>query len=121
LDQLRKLLVSVDQLNVYEGEQIDYDEDQDRCHPRDFARNFEAESSIGFLCRMPGSILETEGKNWPACILDHVPSLTYERQLLSVFEDVWGGCESWSGDGVKVGSVGSYDVERLSITHNYFG
>jgi hypothetical protein len=115
LDQLRKMLLSVDQLNVYDGEQIDYDEDQDRCHPRDFARDFEVESSIGFLCRMPGSILETEGKNWPACILDHVPSLTYERQLLSIFEDAWGGCESWSCDGVKVGSVGSYDVER-SVT-----
>ena len=74
--------------------------------------DFEVESSIGFLCRMPESILETEGKHWPAYILNQVTSLTYETQLLSLFEDAWGGCGSWSCDGVKVGSVGNYDVER---------
>jgi hypothetical protein len=121
LDQLRHQLVNIDQLMVYVGEQIDYDEDQDRCHPRDFSRDFEVESSIGFLCRMPGSILETDGKNWPACILDCVPPLTYETRLLSLLEDAWGGCESWSCDGIKVGSVGSYDVERAITVYTRSG
>ena len=111
LDELRKLLINVDQLKVYEGEEINYDEDKDSCLPRDFTRKFQTEPSIAFLCRMPSSILDTEGQHWPECILGQ-PQLTYEAQLRTLLEEVWDGSEDWSCDDVKVGTVGDYDIER---------
>jgi len=112
LDELRSLLLDLKQLIVYEGSEIEYDEDQDRCHPREFAKGFEVEPLIAFLCGMPGRILEVEGKNWPACILEQTASLTYETQLRCLLVRIWGGSEDWSCDNVKVGSAGGWDIER---------
>lgn len=112
LNELRELLTTVDQLKVYEGDDISYDEDKDSCLPRDFSRSFQTEPFIAFLCRMPGKILEAEGKTWPECILNQIELATYETQLRALLEEAWGGSEDWSCDDVKVGTVGNYDIER---------
>jgi hypothetical protein len=112
LEELRNLLVGLKQFKVYEGSEIDYDEDQDQCHPREFAKDFEVEPSIAFLYRMPGTILGVEGKNWPECILEQTEKLTYETQLRRILTEIWGGYEDWSCDNVKVGTAGGWDIER---------
>jgi len=112
LNELRDLLAGLDQLTIYEGMRIEYDEDKDSCHPREFASDFDLEPSLAFLWSMPHRMLELEGKSWPECLLGQTPQTTYETQLQGLLEQVWGDFEPRSCDKPKVGTAGRSDIER---------
>jgi hypothetical protein len=115
LEELREILTKLDSVKVFEGTEIEYDEYKDKCHPREFENDFKPDPSVAFLARMPGAIIDAQGKKWPDCIVDRSASKSYETQLRSLLGEVWGEFEEDFCDNFKVGTANGWDIERTVL------
>lgn len=113
---LRKLLSTVETITAYDGDSIDYDEDRDRCHPREFRDYFEPDEGLVFVSSAGAPVATINGQAWPASILDPAfAQKPFQRVLVEAMKDVWGGLEEWSEDGFIVGLVNGHEIKR-SVT-----
>jgi hypothetical protein len=109
---LEASLSDIDQIVVFEGDRVEFDEDTDSCHPRDFSNAFEPDASVIFLPKMPWVGRELGGgRGWPACILDSKALCSHESVLREIVERSWGEFEEWA-DGQVVGTVRHDDIQR---------
>ena len=112
---LRKLLSTVETITTYGGDSVDYDEDRDGCHPREFRDYFEPDEDLVFVGSTDLQIATINGKAWPASILDPASLKSFQRVLRQAMEDAWGGVEEWSQDDFIVGFVSGDEIKR-SVT-----
>lgn len=115
---LRRILGEAESIILFEGDEVDYDEDADDCHPKEFKEQFESDESIFFVRKHMPTILKVGGLTWPECIIDQVypdRPKTYEQLILSIVSDVWGENVDESEDNRPVGRVYNTRISR-SIT-----
>ncbi len=113
--ELKALLTREDSIDIFEADDVEYDEDKDACHPKEFKEEFENDQSIFFVrCYMP-TILRIGDQSWPRSILESVypdRPQTFLDQFRKVVAEVWGeGFDEYDDEKV----VGSVDEEKIVI------
>ncbi len=90
--ELSELLESTDTIHVFEGMEVEYDEEKDDMHSRAFNDGFTPEPSVLFLTTAHPRILTVGTRQWPMCLPDY-GSLPGARTpwdaFVSLVEEVW--------------------------------
>ena len=112
MSELREVLEELDRVMVYLENDVQYDEDEDEVHPKEFSQSFEEDDSIIFLpddfpfggvrSTLDDIFVENEDKALDARLSDN-----FREVLLSV----WGEVEEEETSSV-VGRVGSSEIAR---------
>lgn len=100
---------------VYDGHSIDYDEDSDNVHPRDFSNSFEQDPEIFMLSKYESGILKVGNMEWPECVSDLYLGdrpRTYVEALRNAFVAAWGECPEPTDDDREVGTVSGSEITR---------
>lgn len=115
LNSLTATIRDASEVLVFEGRSIDFDEDLDDVHPRDFKNGFEQNPEIFLLSTFESPILKVGNKSWPECVaglhLENRPR-TYAEALQQAFLQGWGSIPESSDEMRTVGSVQSSDITR---------
>ena len=118
-DELRKILSEQDSIDVFEGDEVDYDEDADECHPKEFKEQFECDESIFFVRRYMPTVLTIGGQSWPQCVVGPVypdRPKTFVENFRKVVAEMWGEGFDDDHDEKSVGSVYSAKITRRVMT-----
>lgn len=97
---------------------IDYDENHDECHPREFRESFQASDSVYRVPREISGLVDIAGQHWPECIrLDTcaAPRSAKEaffRAVAHAWECAVNDLEEWSEDEYEVGEVDGTPIIR---------
>jgi len=112
--QLRTMLRGLREFRVYWKEEVDYDEDEDSCHPKDFREDFEADSNIFFVSDFQPNIYSVGSRKWPQCLSSPADNrkLKLEDLVRSEIGNVWKGQFTEEISHEIVGSVGTADISR---------
>jgi hypothetical protein len=117
-DAIRTKLSSLQEIIYVEGREIEYDEDSDGCHPRDFRDGFEVCEDLYFVPKSYLTILNVAGKKWPACIkpadYEEAPD-SYKNAFLCAVRSVWGSGFDESTEDRVVGEVDGQEITREVI------
>ena len=118
-EALRTLLADVESISLFEGDEVEYDEDSDDCHPKDFKSEFKCDESILFVRRYMPSILTVGGQEWPKCIIERTypdRPKSFEELIRNVVAEVWGSDIDESEDQKQVGTVYREKIMRRVTT-----
>jgi hypothetical protein len=111
--RLREMLGHISELRVYWKEEVEYDEDEDSCHPKDFRDDFEA-VPIFFVSDFVPNVYSATNRNWPQCLWS--PSdrktLTLESAVRAEIEKAWHGQVKEELSAERVGYVGAVEISR---------
>lgn len=115
LKSLAKVIEDVEELVVYEGSSITYDEDYDSVHPREFRDSFRVNSDLFLLSEFEETVLKVGNKNWPSCVnnlfLADRPR-SYAEALRNAIKDAWGEAPEPTEIARSVGSVDGSEISR---------
>jgi hypothetical protein len=118
-DELRTLLIAQGSIALFDGDEVEYDEDSDGCHPKEFKEQFDNDESILFVRKYIPNILTVGGLKWPQCIIDPVypdRPKTYEELIRNIVAEVWGDDFNEAEEEKQVGSVYSVKITRQVTT-----
>jgi len=106
-EQLVKLLRAEVEVEVYMGDELDYDEDDD-VRPKDFSADLVVSESLVFVPDRQPSILDLGSTKWPQCIpelylLDRPKNC--EEAFHLALKHAWAGDPEYDEDSRKVGTV----------------
>ncbi len=107
-EQLIGVIRDTNEVLVYGGVSIDFDEDSDDVHPRDFKNSFEQSSEIFLLPDFEVEILKIGNEKWPACVNDLLlagPPHTYGEAFQQALAKAWGKAPDSVDDVRTVGTV----------------
>ncbi len=81
----------MDEFVFFNGEEVEYDEDVDDAHPRDFKQYFEPYEDIFFISEYSPSIIRINNQNWPMDVLDWPSSLpkNFQDLIFGIIKEVW--------------------------------
>lgn len=114
-DALRTLLFEEESIMLFDGDDVDYDEDSDECHPKEFKEQFESDDSIIFVRRYMPTILTVGGRAWPESIVAVAypdRPKTYQELIRNIIAEIWGENVDESDEEKQVGSVYSTKICR---------
>ncbi len=100
---------------VFEGRSVDFDEDSDDVHPREFKNHFEQDPEIFLLSKYEAGILQVGNKQWPECVSDLYLGdrpRTYAEAMRNAFTEAWGECPEPIDDVKQVGTVSGSEITR---------
>lgn len=112
--QLEEVLRTESQVEVYMGDELEYDEDDD-VRPKDFNADLEVSKTLILIPKRDPSILDVGGEKWPQCIPDIYLSgrpRTCESAFHGVLHRAWGGGEEYDEDSRPVGTVHETEIMR---------
>jgi hypothetical protein len=111
---LEALLREVDEVEMYEGSEIEYDEDDD-VRPKAFRNDFIVSPTLFLVPRRVASILTVGKQSWPECVpqlyLTGQPKCC-EDAFHSVLKRAWGVEPEWDEDSRVVGEVHGEEISR---------
>lgn len=114
---LRKQFLDLEEVRFIEGE-IDYDEDSDECHPREFRESFQASDAVYLVPREAAALVDVAGKKWPECIrpescpAPRSPKEAFLRAVAQAWECTVDDLQEWSDDEWEVGNVEGTPILR---------
>ena len=112
--QLEEVLRSEVEVEIYLGEELEYDEDDD-VRPKDFNADLVVSKKLVFVPRREPSILGFGGIQWPACLpnlyLPEQPK-TCEAAVEAVLKRVWDKEPEYDEDKRVVGKVHDAEIIR---------
>ena len=114
-DGLRKILSEQDSIDLFESDEVEYDEDKDECHPKEFKEQFESDESIFFVRRYMPTVLTVGGQSWPQCVVGPVypdRPKTFEEYFRKVVAEAWGEDFDEYDDKKSVGAVYNEKITR---------
>jgi hypothetical protein len=117
--QFRSALPGLDYIDLFAGDEVDYDEDSDECHPRDFKDQFQSDGAIFFVRSYMPTILTVGSRKWPQCVIEPAypdRPKNYAELVRSIVVEVWGGDFEESEDEKPVGSVYDTKIKRRVTT-----
>jgi hypothetical protein len=97
----------------FSGE-FEYDEDDDKVHPKEFRDDFELSGDIAVVFRSSGSILSNSGSSWPRSLTgrsDPKDSRVAEH-IRSIVGRVWGAEVEEDKKYCEVGTIGYTSIMR---------
>jgi hypothetical protein len=112
---LKSLLSEEQSIALFEGDEVDYDEDSDECHPKEFKEQFESDESIFFVRKYMPTILTVGSLKWPQCIIEPAfPNRpqSFEQLIRNIVTSVWGENVDESEEEKRVGSVYGTGISR---------
>lgn len=118
-DQFREELSHLDSIDIFAGEEVEYDEDSDSCHPREFREQFECDKTIFLVRQSMPTVLTVGSRKWPQCVIEPAyPTRpkSYEAIVRSIVAEVWGKDFTKSDDEKRVGVVDGSPIERSVTT-----
>ena len=118
-DQFRRELSEQDSIDLFDGDEVEYDEDSDQCHPKDFKEQFESDDAIIFVRRYMPTILTVGSRKWPQCVIEPAypdAPKNYEELVRSIVAEVWGKDFQESDNEKPVGSVDGTTINRSVTT-----
>ncbi|MBI4662517.1 MAG: ATP-binding protein [Verrucomicrobia bacterium] len=68
-----EIVSTASEIDVYSGVKIEFDEDEDDVHPREFRLHFKPSSELFFLPEFSQGILRVGSQNWPGCLPNLCP------------------------------------------------
>ena len=111
---LESLLQGLSEVEMFEGSEIEYDEDDD-VRPKAFRNDFTVSSTLFLVPRQASSILASSKQSWPEC----VPELYLAEQpkccedaFHSALKQAWGAEPEWDEDSRVVGEVHGEEISR---------
>jgi hypothetical protein len=111
--EFMKDIAQADTLYVF-AEDLDYDADQDSCHPRDFER-IQRDEKIFFVPNDRPAILETDRGKWPEFLIEsldpHRPT-SYLDFLLQLISKTWNCGIEEARESEVVAYVDHYEITR---------
>lgn len=125
-EELKAALSEAESIVIFEDEDIEYDEDSDQCHPKNFREWFEPDENMFFLGKDAPTVLKIGTQSWPECIIGPAfpdrPKSLYEH-FRKVMTEIWGEDTSEFDYRETVGFVDSVPIERLvtRIYPTFFG
>jgi len=117
--ELRTLLAEEESITLFDGDDVEYDEDSDECHPKEFKEQFEKDESILYVRKYSPSILTIGGQPWPKSIIEAAYAgrpQTFEELIRNIVAEVWGDDIEESEDEKQVGTVYSEKIKRQVTT-----
>lgn len=114
-NELREILSEQDSVDVFAGDEVEYDEDSDECHPKEFKEQFESDESIFFVRRYMPTILNIGGQSWPQCVVEPAypdRPKTFAEYFRKIVAEVWGEDFDEYDEEKSIGSVYSVKVTR---------
>jgi hypothetical protein len=114
-DQFRRELSELESIDLFEGDYVEYDEDTDQCHPKEFKEQFQSDDTIFFVRRPMPTVLTVGSQKWPQCVIElayPTRPKSYEELVRNVVAAVWGKDFQESGDEKPVGSVDGTTINR---------
>jgi len=116
VEQLIDAIRDTSEVVVFEGGSIDFAEDLDDVHPREFKNSFEQDSEIFLLSKYQSGILKVGNKQWPECVsglyLADRPQ-TYADALRTAFTEAWVEGPEPNDEDRKVGTVSGSEITRM--------
>jgi len=97
-------------LTIFQGEEIDYDEDKDDCHPKEFKAAFLVDPHLFLLSRFSPVVLNVGSKRWPECV--GVKPLSYEARIRAILRKEWGSGYKEATMESVVGEVNGSEIRR---------
>lgn len=113
------MLSELDHIEMFAGDEVDYDEDSDECHPKDFKDQFQSDDAIFFVRDYMPIILTVGGQKWPSCVIEAAypdRPKNYLELFRSIIVETWGEDVQESEDERPVGSVCGTKIERRVTT-----
>ncbi len=109
------LVADRDGIEVYVGDEVEYDEDADDCHPREFKECFRVDSSIILVRKYMPTSLTVGSQHWPQCVVE--PAFpdrprSYLELVRSIISKAWAGEVDESEMKAEVGTVRGESVRR---------
>lgn len=118
-EELRQELLELESIDVFSGDEVDYDEDSDECHPKDFKESFQNSGTIFFVRSHMPTILAVGSRKWPQCVIEPAyPNhpKNYEDIVRNIVAEAWGGDFQESENLKQVGSVDRTKIIRSVTT-----
>lgn len=112
--EFRKCLRSVNEIVFAHSNELDYDEDKDDVHPREFRDDFVSSDDVVTVLRHDGGILKVGRYSWPRSITGKAET-SYSnaaRYALKVISDVWNKGFDEDEEERVVGKVGYTEIIR---------
>ena len=110
-DQLAELFSTKHEIVVFDGMQVDYDEDLDECHPKDFEHSFEADPDLIFVSTFKPVILSAD-RTWPDVASEEDHASPFWHLLRSIAEKQLGDDCYMETEERVAGQVGDFDIKR---------
>lgn len=102
----------------FRGE-FEYDEDDDRVHPKDFRDNFERMSGVAIVLKHDGSVLKSGPSSWPRVLTGAGKSdqSNIGDYVVALINETWAGtiCEDF--EYVVIGTVNGVQITRLMTVY----
>jgi hypothetical protein len=114
---LRQQFCDLQEVRFVEGE-IDYDEDEDDCHPREFRDSFQPSDSFYLIATSAPFLLDVAGRKWPNCIRSltckapRSPKEAFLRALADAWKCAMGDLEEYWDTQYEVGEVEGIPITR---------
>jgi hypothetical protein len=108
-----KLRATTELVISFRGE-VEYDEDRDEVHPKEFRQEFKQSDDVALVLKHDGGILRLLGYSWPRALMglpDAAESRTAEF-VRNVVTKVWGYEVSEDDEEREVGKVGFAEIMR---------
>jgi hypothetical protein len=106
----RQTISEASEIRVFQGEEIDYDEDMDDCHPKEFKADFLVDRNLFLLSRFSPVVLNVGSKRWPECV--GVKPLSYEVCIRALLRKAWGSGYNEATMESAVGEVNGSEIRR---------
>jgi hypothetical protein len=106
----------------FRGE-VDYDEDRDDVHPKEFRQEFKQSDDVALVLKHDGGILRLTGYSWPRVLMG-LPDAAESRTAAFVRDaiaEVWSHEVSEDEDEREVGKVGSTEIIRNATVFTRLG
>jgi hypothetical protein len=113
ISEFRERLSVAAEFAVYFDGELEYDEERDQVHPKEFREEFEQNKDIALVLRFDGSILRMGSQKWPKSLMG-IPRASYSNIETLVRREIasaWEGYQSCEEERV-VGEVGDVDIRR---------
>lgn len=117
--ELVQILSDLETVNVFHGEEIHFEDDDD-VRRRDFENSFEISCSLFLVPNEELSLLTIGEEHWPGC----VPNLhgnnrprTCDEAFVSALERAWGVSPDEDEDMLSVGKVGGTKIQRTVLIY----
>jgi len=114
-EQIYKQMMADSEIIYFEGTEIEYDEDSDSCHPKEFNNDFEPSSELYLVPGSMPTILSVGGKDWPRSLAPTDRGETprsYEEAFHRAVRKAWeDGFDTYTEERV-VGDVNGTEIER---------
>ena len=111
---IESLLSELSEVKVYEGDEIEYDEDDD-VRPKAFKHEFIVSPTLFLVPRGASPILMVGKQSWPECVADlYLPDRPKccEDSFHSALKRAWGAEAEWEEDSRVVGEVQGEEISR---------